>query len=397
MAKKEDTIKLSATRISMFLQCKWKYWCRYKEHFPRLFNPVFALGTACHESLEFAGKIWQEKGRFTEEDKIKIIEKYDESAAKEGLSDLAVHSEGKDLIRRRIEDFAVGRSIIGLEDTFGMKDGIDVITPTGVPLIGAIDKAVEIDDDTILIIDYKTSKTAPDASQLKNDLQLSLYDVASEIMYPKYKRRILSLDMLKHDMLYTYRTEEERLDFVDYLTAIYKEMTTMKKKDAKPSLNTFCAWCDFKDNCSAYKDAYEKHEYIFATIDGYTNQELMEEWDRLKSTKKILEGRERELSMIMMEKIRNTGESIIEDGRELYIRQNARKTYDLKVVHGCVPSDDFPKLVNVNKRSVDKYLSKNPAVRDTIVNGSTTNFTSPFLGSRKFKANKAEIKRKNKK
>jgi ATP-dependent helicase/DNAse subunit B len=69
-------IKLSATRINTFLSCKQKYWFSYIEHLPKVANPAFKLGTACHEALEFAGIIWKEKGKFSKIDTKKIMEKY---------------------------------------------------------------------------------------------------------------------------------------------------------------------------------------------------------------------------------------------------------------------------------------------------------------------------------
>lgn len=384
MASKKDTIKLSASRISMFLQCKYKYWCRYIDHKPRIFNPVFALGLACHEALELAGNLWMKDGKLTKEDKNKIIEKYDEVAVREGMIDFAVHAEGKDLIKKRINNFDIGRKIIGLEIEFGSESGNKVITKDGVELIGAIDKAVEVDDDTLLIVDYKTSKTAPDVSQLKNDLQLSIYNIAAGVMWPQYKRIILSLDLLKHDILYTYRTDEEKEEFINYLKAIHKNMSELKKKDAKPSINMFCYWCDFKEDCDGYKEACKKHDYLFSIVADRTEAELFEEWNSVRDTKKILEGREKELSMVLIKKIKE-GDSIEVNGKELYIRQNTRHTYDLKTIYDAVPPEDFPELVNVNKKAVDKYISNNPSVKERIINGSTTNFTSPFLATKKVK------------
>ena len=74
MAKKE--IKLSATRISTFLQCPQKYWFQYHDHLPKVPSPAFRLGIAVHESLELAGNMWVKKGKFTKTDKKKIIDKY---------------------------------------------------------------------------------------------------------------------------------------------------------------------------------------------------------------------------------------------------------------------------------------------------------------------------------
>ena len=54
-------VKLSATRINTFLQCKLRYWYTYEEHLEKLANPSFKLGLACHDTLEKAGRIWKEE------------------------------------------------------------------------------------------------------------------------------------------------------------------------------------------------------------------------------------------------------------------------------------------------------------------------------------------------
>ena len=145
-------------------------------------------------------------------DKKKVIDKYEAVAVKEGIEDKLIHAEGKSLVKKRLDSFDLGK-ILGLEIEFGFKGGDDVITREGVPLIGAIDKVVEIDDDTLLIVDYKTSRTAPTADQMKVDNQLSIYDLVASYKWPQYKRIILSLDLLRSEMLYTYRTPEEREEF----------------------------------------------------------------------------------------------------------------------------------------------------------------------------------------
>jgi putative RecB family exonuclease len=381
-------IKLSATRINSFLSCKQKYWFNYMDKLPKLSNPSFKLGLAVHESLELAGQIWQQKEKFSKADTEKIMQKYDEISVREGIEDHEVHKEGKDLVRKRLKSFLAGRKVLDLEIKFGFwgKDGgKDVTSDLGVPLMGAIDKVEEYDDDTVLIVDYKTSKTAPTGSQMRSDIQLSLYDLVARKLYPQYKRVVLSLDLLKSDLLYTYRTDEEREEFERYLKTVYDAMLALKAEDVKASLNMFCPWCDFKDYCSTYQRACKKSDYKFLPTLQYTEAQLIAEWDSVKSVKKILENRERELSMIMMETIKKNAKNLKGDAMEIYVRQNSSTNYDLKTVYDAVPPDDFAGLVNLNKKAVKNYLDMNPAVRDMISNTATTNYTSPFLASRKKK------------
>lgn len=387
MAKK---IKLSATRIQTFLRCKQKYWFMYHEKLPKVENPAFKLGIAVHEALEEAGKIWMDKEKFSAADKKKIIKFYEETAIREGLADYGVHLEGKELVKKRLNCFTAGQKVIGLETKFGFwgKDGgKDVTTKDGVPLMGAIDKLEEYDEDTLLVVDYKTSKTAPTTDQLRSDIQLSIYDLVTHKLYPQYKRRILALDMLKSDAVLTYRTDIEREEFEEYLKVIYDQMVGLQPEEVKASLNTFCPWCDYRDYCTTYQKACKKADYEFLPVMQYTDEQLIDEWNNVRATKKILDMRESELSMIIMEKIKRNASNIELDEEEIYVRQNARTTYDLVAVHAAVPAEDFPTLVNVNKKAVETYVNYNPAVKEEVLKAATVNYTSPFLASKKKKKN----------
>jgi hypothetical protein len=162
-------------------------------------------------------------------------------------------------------------------------------------------------------------------------------------------------------------------------------MLALKPEDVKASLNMFCPWCDYKDYCSTYQRACKKSDYTFLPTTQYDDQQLVEEWENVKAVKKILENRERELGMIMMEKIKRNAENLKGSQSEIYVRQNSSTNYDLETVYQSVPPDDFAMLVNLNKKAVKTYLDLNPAVKERISETATTNYTSPFLASRKKK------------
>jgi CRISPR/Cas system-associated exonuclease Cas4 (RecB family) len=299
-----------------------------------------------------------------------------------------VHKEGKQIVVNRLNNFALGDKIIGLELKFGFSGSEDIITKEGVPLIGAIDKVIEVDEDTLLIVDYKTSKTAPTADQMKVDTQLSIYDLVASKKWPQYKRIILSLDLLKHDLLYSYRTEEERNDFEEYLKSIHEQMISFTKKDAKPTLNIFCPWCDYREYCSSYKKACKKSDYKFLKTLSLNDEELVAEWKDVKNINKILEERKRELSMVLMEKVKKLGANLTTDTEEVYIRQSSKTTYDVEKVAKIIPLDDLVKIISLNKRGVDNYIGTNPRVKERLNDAKETNFITPFLATRKVKVKK---------
>jgi hypothetical protein len=326
-----------------------------------------------------------EKGKFTKEDIKNTLKFYDSLSVQKGLNDLSVHKEGKELVKSRLNNFEIGRKIMGLEEKFGMGNESDVITKDGIMLIGAFDKVVEIDDDTILIVDYKTSSFAPTKDQLRNDIQLSIYDVVANIKWPN-KRIILCLDLLRSDLMFTYRSLEERAEFVDYLKVIHDEMSSFTKKDAVPSINMFCPWCDFKDYCRSYKKVYDKGNYMFELAEKLDNDRLIEEWKRVKHNKKVLEGREKELSSILMEKIKRSGANlIVGEDEEVYVKQNMRKSFNVKTLKSLVPDNEFTKMVYLKNKEVESYLENNPSIKEKVMTSSKVYFTSPYLMIKKGK------------
>jgi CRISPR/Cas system-associated exonuclease Cas4 (RecB family) len=385
-------IKLSATRISTFLRCRKRYWYQYVDRMPKLSNPAFKLGIACHEALEMAGNVWLEGGpgkeEFTKAEVKKILAEYLRVSVREGIETLDVHAEGRQLVLSRLKSFNLGKKLMSLELPFGFPNSKypDLKTDQGIPLIGAIDKVIELDEDTLLIVDYKTSKTAPTPDQLKEDLQLSLYDLVGNILYPQYSRIVLCLDMLKSEPVFTYRTPQQRADFNDYLTEVHKQMSELKEeKQAVPSLNIFCPWCDYKEHCQSYKKACEKTDYEFLPMSKLSDDELVSEHQRITSTLKILETRKRELNMLIMEKIQRDGTDVTGAGAKLSIQQNSRTNYDPRVVVGNIPTEDLPGMISLNKKAVENYCSQNPALAKTIKDSAITNYTTPFIVNRKLK------------
>ena len=115
----KKNIKMSATRMSTFLQCRWKYWANYVLHKPKLPNVSFKLGVAVHKALEVAGLIWKKKEKFTKYDFEKVRKTYIERAAQEGIQDLGIHDEGMSMVLDKMRSFEVGK-IINVEDEFNV-------------------------------------------------------------------------------------------------------------------------------------------------------------------------------------------------------------------------------------------------------------------------------------
>ncbi len=218
---------------------------------------------------------------------------------------------------------------------------------------------------------------------MKSDIQLSVYDVVASIKYPDYDRIVLSLDYLRHEPAYTYRTVGERLGFMEYMLAIYKEMQKLEKERAIPTLNDMCNWCDFTDNCTAYRESLSGTTFIKKKPEDYNDEELVKDYLEVKSKKRILDGRERQLRDYILNKIESEGEDLIGQGKRIYVRQNPKTTYNPKTAYELVPLDDFLDMVYVSKRDMDRYLERHPAGKAKIIETASKKYTAPFLSYKK--------------
>lgn len=372
----KHAISVSATRISMFLQCKYRYWANYVLHLPKLPNTSFKLGMSVHEALKIAGRIWRKKESFSSYDIKKIKDHYRKVAAKEGIEDLSIFKEGLLMLSNKLKNFEVGK-IIDIENRF------NVVTPDGVKIIGAMDKVVELDKDSVLIVDYKTSKFVYTPGELKNDIQLSLYDLVGSIKFPDYKRIILCLDYLRQEPVYSYRTYRERQDFLKYVTSIYNEMINLKEENATPELNDMCNWCDFREQCPAYIKAMEEKTIARKRVNDLTENELIEEYIQVKNKKRVLDSYEKKLKSFIIEKIERDSKDLTGNDNVIYIRQNPSIIYDVKTAYESLPIEDFLKVVTVHKKQLDGYMDKDPVAAKKILETATKGYKFPFLSTRK--------------
>ena len=118
------------------------------------------------------------------------------------------------------------------------------------PMVGYIDRLMQTAHGVIEIHDYKTSGSLPRLQDLRNDRQLSLYEIGV--------RRDLGLEAeapvlhVWHYLTFNRRYEQERT--VDQLRAIARNtMAGIRRvQDAQEfpaRTGILCHWCDFNEHC----------------------------------------------------------------------------------------------------------------------------------------------------
>lgn len=372
---------LSASRLKTWLQCKYKYGCIYHK---LVAKPVKAtpdylyMGLADHTALEYAGKLVRDNKlkAFTQDDIDAIIGVYMKECSTVGLGDEAVIYDGLTLLISKLDRFEFGHKLITLEKKFNVE-------VAGVPVIGAMDKVVEFNRDTLCVIDYKTSKSVLTDVEVETDVQLSMYDAAARILFPGYSKYIVCLDYLRFFPKQSERTEEQRYSFIQLLKNNYKFILDASEENLIPELNKFCPWCEYIDVCPAVqkiKEDIPEHQMFD------DESVLADSYDKMRKLSKILELKMKDIKTVLVEKIKaSRSTKLTMEDFNVSIRQTARVSYDPSMLYNIVGADDLVRCVSVTNKKVDDLIRKGTLSKEEAKTAANVSYTTSILDVRRKK------------
>ena len=278
---------LSASSIKTFKICQFAFLLSYGYHLRGFNNPGALKGTVTHNSVEeilLAKKNEEKDLRPDIKDIVArnfyIIQKEDNDV---GLTE-DDHDECVDYVNKIILDTNYGyfnKNIIGVEQKFDLcLDSIGKVVKENLSdmfagqensreleakfiseleemafrIFGFIDLIVEIDKDTIEIVDWKTSKKCLTPLEARTDAQLLIYDLVCRILFPDYKNRLVTLYYCKHKPITECFTDKDAGNTIRALTLKWIQINmcnvpqrTIKKADSFWKC-TFCAFHSDSDN-----------------------------------------------------------------------------------------------------------------------------------------------------
>ena len=123
---------------------------------------------------------------------------------------------------------------------------------------GVADVVRRVDEDTIEIIDWKSSKKKPKYDEQRLDLQPRLYDICLREMYPEYPNVLVSFYYLRHkkpDYLFYY-TDEEREETIRSLKQTVRDIRRLRHPERRKTWMCKC-FCN-PEVCDAEWEKYLK-------------------------------------------------------------------------------------------------------------------------------------------
>lgn len=274
---------LSYSQISLYQSCPLNYKFQYIDRMKPRDKWYFSFGSSLHLCAEYFFKVKVPPPPSLDA-LLKYYEKVWLSKGYESAEEEAKYKiYGREILTRFWElhsaDF---RMPVAVEHLFY----IDV---DGVKLRGYIDRIDKLDSGGLSIVDYKTSQQLFTKEYLKNDLQLTLYQLAIQEMWYLPVEKLTLYHLRSNTPCTSAARDTKQLDEARRLVVEVAESITRQRFPAVE--NPFCP-CDFAEHCPYYRHKYmtsETEAGEVGRLQGAALEEAIEDYASLQGQIKELE------------------------------------------------------------------------------------------------------------
>lgn len=388
---------ISASRIKTYLQCPNKYYEQY-ENKVKSDAEHLRFGTLMHKVFE----------RWFQENK-QITEIFEEEWKNGTVTSLQLYKEAYDIMNIFEKKYKDKNSVVAIG--YEMPFAIDIVNGTIFPtdsvdfsdkeqtkefltmleehnspiIFGFIDRVdYDAEKDVLRILDYKTSRNPLTQLEADSDIQLSMYALVANYLFPDYQNVQLVLEYVRFGTeVKTYRSKNDLELFKKWLIDIFYKIKEDTAHEAK--LNAYCGWCEAKTVCKVYQDFINSDKEDWIDPNKMSDEELNNQLDKIGLRMKLLKDRKAELQDYFKNKIKDSEETVMSVGEfEMYITPNARTSYDVRTVINLFP-DRLEEVVSVNKSNVDNIVKGNSELQKVLEGNSSTYYIAPTLRKKRKK------------
>jgi putative RecB family exonuclease len=366
---------LSISRLGKYEQCALAFYYQYvnpPEGLVRTLAEPAEFGTVLHAALE---RLYQwiidteYEGAFPEGE---LLEHFRVAWSESGLNGISLYQEGRDILRQYVTNLGTvdHMRVLAVEQEFNLllcPDGSSRLVPADEKerwsktddhyvVNGYIDRVDRLGPGTVGIIDYKSNRQLFSKEELEDSLQMSVYSLAAQKLYPWARRIELSFEMLRHGIRqFTKRTDEELRAAHEYVRSLGART---ERGPYPPTLNTYCGTCDHRTRCDAYESALTKQlELVKVSTSDLAS--LAAEYDRVTKIAKAAYARQKTLEDILKAAIGE--EESLQLGSVVYrLEQYFSTTYPVEPLLALFKEVgvDSSSLLRIDNGALDAVLEK---------------------------------------
>ena len=232
--------RASHSKLDTYEECKLKYYRKYVEHLPE------QRDTKATDFGSFIHKVFEECPNSQNLDE--LVEK-----AVSLVKRFNIPEDYFDLTITCLKHFIEFNAKL-TSKTLSTELKFKLEVPNDVPYNGVIDRIEQSEQGSLLILDYKTSKSEKDIKNLREDKQLTGYAFAANKLYNvPYSKIVVGILYVRTGKFIT--TQVTELDVKKFLAGrrqLIWEIRKSKKNDFKPKKQKYCNWCGFKSVCPLF-------------------------------------------------------------------------------------------------------------------------------------------------
>jgi len=335
-------MRLSYSQISAYEQCPQGYKLRYVDRVETVPGARLLVGVAVHDALAYFHHPARLKAPPLEEVLDTFCRQFGNASFPDEQTRQDHFEHGITMLTKYVEAHREQeRRTISVELPFTVQIGEHFLS-------GRIDRVDAVGPEALDFIDYKTGRV-PDQLQVDQDLQLALYVVAGEQLYPG-KQVTPHLVFPAFGIRMTPRLSPERLECARL--AVEKTAGDIAAGWFEPKVSGHCDWCEVKAYCSMFR-VPEPPPAQKPTGD------LLARYYEVSTEKRKLEKEQEALRARILEIIEQAHTASIEAGGYVArLNKGSKKVYDMARLRAVLePLGLFDQVTEVRGKTLDEIAA----------------------------------------
>jgi putative RecB family exonuclease len=292
-----ESYAISPSTVLFFGKCHRAFFFRKVLRLKEPPDPTLGLGRCAHKGSEVA---LLEHVRAEAVGPVALepaLRAYNEAWFAEGMSDPALYADG----RQMVEDYVRDQGVLDHRDVAAVEMPFE-ITIGRHRLRGIIDRVDVVDRYTVRVIDLKSNMRLHTADELRDHTQMLLYGHAAKVLWPWAKNVELRLWMLRHRVQQEVPADPHRIRGAVALAEATADQI-LREKDFAPTVGSHCAYCSYRQQCSAYAEALAG-DTIPDQASADDVEKLTRERESLVSVGSIVEKRKKQIDRLLMQRLK---------------------------------------------------------------------------------------------